>query len=323
MTILKISLFGVLRVFAPDGDEIILSSKHQALLALLATQDGGSRTRFLLESTIWSRSQPEQARASLRTALSTLRRRLGPDATGLLSANRERVFLDLNSVDFVGGPSQGTLMEGFHLINEPAFNNWLEARREEYAPSNLLSEVDEVGAWDTPRQPLSTCASRMSVLPLVTQCDNKLPKNIGVMLSEELVRHLYRSQAFAEISYLAPKTVEPFSEGAAEIGLETEVSYHLSAVLDAKVPKHSIRLTLLDISDEKVLWGGYSEGSPEELFAGDAIWLSELIQQASHAIVHNENSQKLKLQPLSSCESQKLVIASIALSENVIQTTKP
>jgi len=323
MPILKISLFGVLRVFSPSGDEIILGAKHQALLVLLATENGGGRTRFMLESMLWSRSQPEQARASLRTALSTLRQILGPASAGLLSANRERVLLDLDGVDFVSSPSQGTLMEGFHLVNEPKFNDWLKAIRDTYFPTNLFSKVDRGSVLETLRQPIDDLVPKISVLPLVSKVADKQAITVGTLLTEELVRHLSRTQVFAEISCLAPKSVEPFVESAVEIGREANALYHLSGVLHSQEPRNSLKLTLLDVASGKVLWGGYSEGSAEEFIAIDTILLSSLTQQASQAIVCNEYNLRPSLRSVGDHECQKLVIASISLSLDVIELPIP
>ncbi|WP_313851685.1 AfsR/SARP family transcriptional regulator [Parasedimentitalea psychrophila] len=129
--LLKIRGFGVFGVFAANGESIVLGAKHQALMALLSKADSGVRTRAFLENILWSSSQPEQAKAGLRTALSTLRRHLGSEASQLLTANRERVVLDLNRVGFIGSYEDGAFMEGFELPYQALFRDWLTRERDE------------------------------------------------------------------------------------------------------------------------------------------------------------------------------------------------
>ena len=99
VTVLKVRQYGAFGVFRPDGEAIQLGAKHQALMALMITAEDGIRTRAFLEHTLWSFAQPEQAKASLRTALSTLRKHIGASASSALVANRERVTLDLSMIE--------------------------------------------------------------------------------------------------------------------------------------------------------------------------------------------------------------------------------
>lgn len=135
--LLKIRHFGAFGVFHGNGQRIDLGAKHQALLALLTTAEDGVRTRVFLERHLWSLAQPEQAKASLRTALSTLRRHLGACSSALISANRERVTFDVSQVEFCGSSESGAFMEGFELRHEKAFEDWLSSKRQVHTPSQL------------------------------------------------------------------------------------------------------------------------------------------------------------------------------------------
>ena len=64
-----------------DGQPIELKArKNRQLLAYLAIPSGQVRTREQLAALLWSDRQDEQARGSLRTALSGIRRAIGDDA---------------------------------------------------------------------------------------------------------------------------------------------------------------------------------------------------------------------------------------------------
>jgi hypothetical protein len=79
---LRLNIFGRFRAENDFGDEIpIKSKKGRALLAYLAMPPGKPRGREELMALLWSDRGEEQARGSLRQALSGLRRDLGGDAT--------------------------------------------------------------------------------------------------------------------------------------------------------------------------------------------------------------------------------------------------
>jgi hypothetical protein len=123
--LLNIRYNGRFRARISDGPELPLGAKHQALLALLCTAEDGIRTRTHLETTLWSLAQPRQAKASLRTALSTLRRYFGPAADVLLSADRRQITLNMDRVQIETGGADDVFMEGFVLPHEEAFEMWL------------------------------------------------------------------------------------------------------------------------------------------------------------------------------------------------------
>ena len=81
--LLQVSLFGPLRaVFA--GQEVrIRSRKARALLGYLLLTEGGEETRERLVGLLWSRSDEEKARASLRQVVHELREAL--EAAGCMS----------------------------------------------------------------------------------------------------------------------------------------------------------------------------------------------------------------------------------------------
>ena len=87
---------------ARDGagrDTAIGSRKAQALLAYLALSPGKPQPREKLASLLWSDRSEAQARASLRQALSELRRALPEHDPPLLKAERDGVWLDPDGVE--------------------------------------------------------------------------------------------------------------------------------------------------------------------------------------------------------------------------------
>jgi DNA-binding SARP family transcriptional activator/class 3 adenylate cyclase/predicted ATPase len=148
MTRLAIAVLGGLDIHPGDGGAALdlPTRKSRAFLAYLALSPGMRRSREHLAGTLWERSAEEQARASLRQTLSSLRRVL-PGADSLVNADSEFVWLDAQGVEVdallfekhaaQGSPEaleraaalyHGELLSGFSL-REERFEQWMTAER--------------------------------------------------------------------------------------------------------------------------------------------------------------------------------------------------
>ena len=226
--VLKVRQYGAFGVFRPDGEPIQLGAKHQALMALLITAEDGIRTRAFLEHTLWSFAQPEQAKASLRTALSTLRKHIGPSASVSLTANRERVTLDLSMIEIERDRSRGQFMEGFELPHESIFAKWLAEMREQAEPLAAPTQDPPWAPRDRSRVILDELLPSIAVLPFVQRSQGPSTAPLGSILSEELSRQLSRSQAFSVTSYLASRQFSLDQVRPAEVASVAGVSYLVS-----------------------------------------------------------------------------------------------
>lgn len=102
------------------------SAKAQGLLALLATGKDFERGRLWLQDKLWSDRAFEQGSASLRQALTEIRRSFGDDAD-ILVADKTTVALDPQRVRVVR-QSNGEFLEGLD-IRDPEFSEWLARNR--------------------------------------------------------------------------------------------------------------------------------------------------------------------------------------------------
>jgi DNA-binding SARP family transcriptional activator len=75
----SLTMLGPFALVIEGRDVRRLPRKAQALVALLALQQGRPMTREAIADTLWTRSGPEQARQSLRQIVLVLRRELGRD----------------------------------------------------------------------------------------------------------------------------------------------------------------------------------------------------------------------------------------------------
>ena len=147
---LRISLFGPITVSAGGTPVPIASKKSRALLGYPGAPRGHPcRTRNPYRA-VWGDRSEDQARASLRQALSRLRAELGEVARDALAAGPETIALvagsaridaremellaaseDLQSVRAAADLFGGELMEGL-AIPEPGFEEWLASERERF-----------------------------------------------------------------------------------------------------------------------------------------------------------------------------------------------
>lgn len=145
----RMFLFGPFTVQGPDGSDLTPKSrKSRAILAMLAVAPRGSRSRVWLRDKLWSDRGEDQASASLRQALLDIRTALGPQAARALSADKNTVSLDLESVQVDaldaargegGVGASENFLEGID-VRDPEFEEWLTLERQSW-----LRRLEEAG----------------------------------------------------------------------------------------------------------------------------------------------------------------------------------
>lgn len=142
---MRICLTGVFRIEAPDGSDLTPKSvKSCGLIALLAAHAQGRRSRSWLQARLWSDRGRDQASASLRQALSQLRRGLGLHED-ILTVNRAFVALNRDRIEVLRDPG-GEILEGIDL-RDPAFVDWLQAERRAQATPEALAPEPSKGVF--------------------------------------------------------------------------------------------------------------------------------------------------------------------------------
>ena len=141
-------LLGPFEIREIDGDEIELPRKVRALFAYLMTRRGATVPRQTLLGLLWGDRPEEQARASLRQALSIIRSALGDAADSVFASTNESVTVhadgvstDLDALEvlsFDNAPDEDNgfvhqesfeFLEGL-MVSEAPFEDWLTAERE-------------------------------------------------------------------------------------------------------------------------------------------------------------------------------------------------
>lgn len=145
---LAMTVLGRVRASVAGHEVRIRSRKAMAVLAYLALEEGGGATRERLVGLLWSESEEEKARASLRQVVHELREVLQFAGFRGLQADRTAVVLDYNAVgsdlrDILNSVEAGgthplildvprlaeTLLPGMDDL-DPAFRVWLLTRRQ-------------------------------------------------------------------------------------------------------------------------------------------------------------------------------------------------
>ena len=146
---LRLALLGGFAARDGAGRDIAIGGrKAQALLAYLALSPGKPQPREKLASLLWSDRSEAQARASLRQALSELRRAVPQSESPFLKAERDSVWLDPGAVEAdavalerlvnSGEPEdlaraaelyEGEFLDGLD-VRDAAFEEWRRGERE-------------------------------------------------------------------------------------------------------------------------------------------------------------------------------------------------
>ncbi len=151
MARLDVKLLGRMTCDMPDGRRLNLSTrKSEALLAYLAMSPGFHHSRERLVNLFWSDRSEDQARNSLRQALSSLKKGLDADLPGLLEVERtsvslkpEKIEVDVDAFGIMAADSgikalteavkvyRGEFLEGM-VIRDPEGEQWLADERENH-----------------------------------------------------------------------------------------------------------------------------------------------------------------------------------------------
>ena len=155
----QITLFGRVALHAGEREVVLNSRKAKALLAYLALTPSGRETRDHLVGLLWSETESDKARASLRQLLHGLHKTFEAECLFGLSIDNSSVSLDksafLTDLDSAGtsidrgDPADAlvnepritdTLLCGYEDV-DPRFGAWLTAKRERVR-QNLIRRLE-------------------------------------------------------------------------------------------------------------------------------------------------------------------------------------
>jgi TolB-like protein/Tfp pilus assembly protein PilF len=243
---LRLTLFGRFRAEDEGGREIpIKSRKAKALLAFLALPAGKERSREAVMALLWSNRGEEQARASLRQALSGLRRELGPGDAGALCVGADSLKLDPDHVVVEPAAQGERLLDGLQ-VHDPAFEEWLRderLRHEEGAvPTGASAKVNSSGK------------PSILVLPFKSLSADAEQQYFSDGITDDIMTELSR---FGSLDVVARQSAFVLRDRAQDVG-KTLADLGADYSLEGSVRKAGtrIRLTaqLVDLGTGKQIW---------------------------------------------------------------------
>lgn len=236
----EVHLGGRFRVATTDGWDLTpKGAKAQGLLALLATSDNGSRGRLWLQDKLWSDRGREQGAASLRQALTEIRRAFGSCAP-LLAADRLAVRLDMARCRVMAQPAGQSceFLEGLDVRDEE-FEHWLtveRARRDADMADVIVAVPVAAPATRRPRD-------RMAVHFVAGSAPGSKARLFEELFVDCVGRSL--SEAMSADVYVGPAARVP--PGALRVAIETHPDGASGTMLRAAVREEDTH---------RVLWSG-------------------------------------------------------------------
>lgn len=278
--ILQINLFGACSVqgTGPAGPFEVKPAKHRALFALLATANGGRRTRVWLLNMLWGASAHDGGRQSLRTALSKLRTEMCGAFDLLLKADNTEITLDLSKVDFTGAPSAGEFLEGID-IRDDDFNHWLQGIRQ--APDQYFALLRGGSA---PAPAARSILPAIAILPFRLVAGEAIHSVLGDWLAEEICRALSRSPLLTVISHLSSREISAQRPDTQRLRRALGVDYCVTGSLRVLPDKVVLDADCIDVATGRILWTRQTQGRMADFLSPDADCVAEIVRAVGRTI---------------------------------------
>jgi len=256
---LKLRLFGRFRAEDALGNEIAIKSrKARALLAYLALPPGKARSREQLATLLWSDRGDEQARGSLRQALSGLRRDLGDGLAEVLRIGDEAVSLDPERVLVESRSSGDELLEGLH-ISDPAFEEWLRDER--------IRAEDTVVAEVRPKRLELPDRPSIAVLPFVNMSGDPEQEYFADGITEDIITELARFNSLFVIARNSSFHFKGRSPKVQDVGRELGVAFVVEGSVRKSGGRVRITAQLVEAETGNHLWAERYDRELEDIFA--------------------------------------------------------
>ena len=190
----RTKLYGGFDLLDSKGRSICPASQKQcALIAILALSENQRRSRKWLQATLWCERSDQQASASLRQALTQLRKLFSPH--DVLVSDRTNVALNPEAIscseaDDGFRPRPGyELLEGIDVRDE-AFEDWLRDERQYRAV--LASNVDApatpaASTSPTIKEPLSQPSTILIVEPPIANAGDERGQALARAVTDEVL----------------------------------------------------------------------------------------------------------------------------------------
>ncbi len=256
-----LNIFGRFRARDNLGNEIAIKSKKaRALLAFLALSPDKTRSREELTALLWSDRADDQARGSLRQALSGLRRDLGDDHSTALKFVEDAVTLDASLITVEPVLPGSELLEGLH-INDPAFDDWLRDERIRLESTTVTANGSEQMAPEPSDMP------SIAVLPFANMSGDEEQEYFADGITEDIITDLSRFNSLFVISRNSSFHYKGLSPNVQDVGKELGVLYVVEGSVRRVGNRVRITAQLVEAETGKHLWAERYDRDLEDIFA--------------------------------------------------------
>lgn len=286
---LRLQLFGRFRVEDDQGAEIeIKSRKARALLAYLALPIGKPRSRDAVAALLWSDRGDEQARGSLRQALSGLRRELGHEAIEALVVSDDYLALDPNRVELASPAPGDELLDGLG-VNDPAFDEWLRDER-----SRLENQLRVERKHEASKE-LGKPA--VAVLPFANMSGDPEQAYFSDGITEDLITELGR---FTSLEVVARNSTFVYRNEPVDV-VVLGAALGADFLLEGSVRKaaNRVRLTaqLINVETGKQVWADRYDRELLDIFAIQDELVHAIVTRLADRLTSLETVRSIKKPP--------------------------
>ncbi|MCA3643636.1 MAG: hypothetical protein IOC63_17640 [Methylobacterium sp.] len=291
----------MIRGLAPHAFEIS-GAKHKAIFALLATAPGGRRSRALLQETLWGVTDYEAGRQNLRRALADIKEVMGPAFAETITATVTELALDLDRVEFRGGPEQGAFLEGIE-VRTPAFLRWLEEKRR---PAAVPRPAD--AAPVKPAEMLPTVA----IIPFCALSGSPELAVLGDWLAQEMSRGLSRSHLMSVISHLSTRRLAGASIDMTDVSTKLGAAYCVTGGLRPDGDRFVLDADLVDCASGRLIWTRQWAMPAAQPFEAGLQLVEGLVETVGRTVTQEAIQAVAGLAP-ELIEDHRLVVAGVGL----------
>lgn len=207
---------------------------------------------------LWSDRGEAQARASLRQALTGLRKDLGEKAMAALRITDDAISLDPDRVVVESASPGDELLAGFHL-HDPAFEEWLRDERLRLEDASL-QKSQPTGL------PLSDKPS-VAVLPFVNMSGDKDQEYFADGITEDIITELNRFQPLFVIARNSSFAFKGQAIEVAEIGKKLDVQFIVQGSVRKAGERIRISAQLIEAGTGNHLWAERYDRELADIFA--------------------------------------------------------
>jgi TolB-like protein len=312
----ELKLLGPFHLRGPDGRRVnIASKKAQALLAMLAMSGSGERTRSWLQTQLWGSRSPDQAQASLRNELSSLRALVNATENLLIQSDKSRVWLDLSLIQIdarendVSASGQDAFLEGLDIPGEDGFEEWLREERsrsrERSRATNPVSNTAESAPKHPPTIAEFANQSALAVLPFGNLTGDPAQDILAEGISEDLIDRLSRLRWLPIIARGSSFALRDANLDLRQVGEVLGAHYVLEGRLRRLGAEQTLSVSLANAETGQTLWskklacsGDSSSQALDDLLSGLASVLGTRIEQEEQARTLHKQSGDLTVREL-------------------------